>query len=254
MRQLRREAYGEDFGQHSWVVAEDLRNDINRLRLSGSSHLLDLGSGPCGPLTFVLAASGCRGTAMDLSPSGLDVGRARARTMGVDGALSTHVADLNEPIPLESRSFDAIMSLDVILHLRDRSKIFHEVARLLRPGGRFLFTDAGVVTGSISSDDVRRRSFNGYTQFVPVGWNESLLESAGLRLLESENRTMRVLENAGGRLATIHAHRDELERVWTAPGFENQRDYLETVVAVSQRGAISRFMYLAEVVERAPFD
>ncbi len=34
MRQLRREAYGEDIGQHSWVGAEELRRDIYRLNLS----------------------------------------------------------------------------------------------------------------------------------------------------------------------------------------------------------------------------
>ncbi|MEP6495316.1 MAG: methyltransferase domain-containing protein [bacterium] len=246
MRGLRREAYGEDIGQHSWVGAEELRADIPRLALSPASRLLDLGCGPCGPLTFVLAATGCRGTGVDLSPSGLEVGRARAASMGVDSSLAFLPADLNAPIPLESRSFDTAMSLDVVLHLRDRSALFHEVARLLRPGGRFLFTDAGVVTGSVSNDDVRARSFNGYTQFVPPGWNETLLESAGFRLIESENRTMSVLRNVMGRLAAMQAHRAELEQVWTAAGFERQRDYLETVGDLSRRGAVSRFMYLAE--------
>ena len=36
MRQLRREAYGEDIGQHSWVSADELRGDIQRLKLSPS--------------------------------------------------------------------------------------------------------------------------------------------------------------------------------------------------------------------------
>ncbi|MBI1796355.1 MAG: hypothetical protein HYR74_04820 [Candidatus Eisenbacteria bacterium] len=32
-RRLRAEAYGEDIGQHSWVSAAELRDDIARLRL-----------------------------------------------------------------------------------------------------------------------------------------------------------------------------------------------------------------------------
>ena len=192
MRLLRREAYGEDIGQHSWVGGDELRADIRRLRLSPSSRFIDLGCGPCGPLTFVLATVRCPGTGVELSTSALEVGRARAISLGVGALLTVQQADLNEPIPFEPRAFDAAMSLDVVLHLRDRSRLFHEVGKLLPPGGRFLFTDAGVVTGAVSNEEVRRRSVHGHTQFVAPGWNEALLESAGLRLLETENRTMSV--------------------------------------------------------------
>ena len=161
-----------------------------------------------------------------------------------------HEADLNEPLPFEPGSFDAAMSLDVVLHLRDRSKFFREVARLLRPGGRFLFTDAGVVTGSVSGNEMRTRSIHGYTKVAPAGWNERLLAPAGLRLIETENRTMSVLKNASGRLAAMRAHRAELEQIWSADEFKSQQDYLESVVELSRRGAISRVLYLAEALDR----
>jgi SAM-dependent methyltransferase len=247
MQQVRREAYGEDIGQQSWVGADEVRADIVRLRLSPSSRFIDLGSGPCGPLTFIRATVGCAGTGVDLSPSALRVGRARAASLGIDALLSVQEADLNEPLPFESGSFDAAISLDVVLHLRDRLSLFHEVARLLRPGGKFLFTDAGVVTGSVSNEEVRKRSGHGYTQFVAAGWNERLLESAGFRLIETENRTMSVVRNASGRLAAMRAHRPELERVSSASDFEGQLSYLETIVELSRRGAVSRVMYLAQV-------
>jgi SAM-dependent methyltransferase len=246
MQQIRREAYGEDIGQHSWVGADEVRRDIGSLELSPSSRLVDLGCGPCGPLTFILATVGCAGTGVELSSSALLAGRARAASLGVEARLSVREADLNEALPFDSSSFDAAISLDVVLHLRDRSKFFHEVRRLLRPGGRFLFTDAGVVTGSISNEEARDRSVYGYTQFVAAGWNEGLLESAGFRLIATENRTTSALRNAGGRLSAMRAHRAELERVSSAAEFEKQRSYLETVVELSRRGAVSRVMYLAE--------
>ena len=237
MRQFRREAYGEDIGQHSWVSAEELRADIPRLGLSPASKLLDLGCGPCGPLTFIVANVGCHGTGLELSPAALQVGRKRAASLGIDALLAVQEGDLNEPLPFEPRSFDAVMSLDVVLHLRDRQRFFLQVAKLLRPGGRFLVTDAGVVTGSISNEEVRKRSIHGYTQFVAEGWNETLLESSGLRLIETENRTESVLRNASGRLAAMRAQHAE---------FEKQQDYLQNIIELSHRGAVSRFMYLAE--------
>src|SRR5580765_7368265 len=105
MRQIRCEAYGEDIGQHSWVGADEVRADIGRLKMSPATRLLDLGSGPCGPLTFILVTVGCRGTGVELSPSALRAGRARAASLSVDALLSTHEGDLNEPLPFESGSF-----------------------------------------------------------------------------------------------------------------------------------------------------
>lgn len=247
MRRIRREAYGEDIGQHSWVAVDDLRRDVGRLGLARPSGLLDLGCGPCGPLTFVLAAAGCSGTGVELSLAALRQGRARAASLGVRALLTLARADLDAPLPFTSRRFDAVMSLDVVLHLRDRLGLFHEVARLLRNAGRFLFTDAGVVTGTVSSDEVKRRSLYGFTQLVAPGRNEELLESAGFRLTEIQDRTASVLNNAKGRLAAIRAYRAELEAVSGTASFERESDYLETVIELSARGALSRLMYLAEV-------
>lgn len=245
-RQTRREAYGEDIGQHSWVSADELRGDISRLTLTASSHFLDLGCGPCGPLTFVIAQSGCRGTGVDLSLPALRIGAARAAALGIESRFSVQQGDLDEPLPFPRASFDAVVSLDVVLHLRDRARLFHEVARLLSVGGRFLFTDAGVITGAISGDDVRRRSAHGHTQLVVAAWNERLLAAAGLRLIESEDRTTSVLNAARGRLRALQAHRAELEELTGVAAVAGQQDYLETVADLSERRALSRVMYLVE--------
>jgi len=252
MQRIRREAYDEDIGQHSWVRADELRHDIRRLGLTPSSRLLDLGCGACGPLTFVLAKVRCAGTGVDASESALRAGRARATALGVDALLSSHQADLDTPIRLAAGSFDAAMALDVVLHLRDRARFYHQVATLLRPGGRFLFTDAGIVTAAVSHDDVKRRSRYGYTELVPPGRNEALLEAAGFRLIEREDRTASVVKNAGGRLGALRAHRAELELVSSAADLDAQESYLETVVDLASRGAVSRFMYLSEVIGTPP--
>jgi SAM-dependent methyltransferase len=245
MRQIRREAYGEDIGQHSWVSADEVRVDISRLQLVPTSRLIDLGCGPAGPLTFILSLVRCRGTGVEVSDAALRVARLRAKSLGVDALLSLAQADINDPLPFPAETFDAAISVDVILHLRDRAKFLKEAARVLRPGGRLLFTDAGVLTGTMSNDEVRRRSVHGDTHFVAPGENEKLIASVGLRLVETENRTATSLANASGRLAALQAHRAELEpQLGTV--LTNQLDYLETVAELARRGALSRMMYLSE--------
>jgi SAM-dependent methyltransferase len=248
MRRHRQEAYGQDIGQHSWVTAEELMLDIPRLRLTASSHFLDLGSGPGGPLTFLAAQAGCRATGIDLSPAAIDSARARSVSLGLGDRVDVRVGDSNDPLPFPSGSFDAAVSIDVVLHLRDRSAVFREVARILAPGGRFLFTDAGVVSGALSEAEAARRSIHGFTRFVSPGFNERSLEGAGLRLVESSDRTEALIASAKGRLASRIAHRDEIEGVEGAERYGAQRSYLETVIALSARGAVSRMMYLAEMV------
>jgi len=245
-RRLRAEAYGEDIGQHSWVTAEQMRGDIVRLGLSRASRLLDLGCGPCGPLTFVVREVGCHGVGVELSAAALTVGRARARELDIEEAVTLHEADLDQPLPFADGAFDAAMSLDVVLHVRDRLALFSEVARVLAPGGRFLFTDAGVVTGAVTGDEIRRRSAHGPTQFVPPGFDQRMLEQARFRLIESEDRTASILASATGRRDALLAHREELIRLEGEEEFVRQQQYLETVIEISHRGAVSRMMYLAE--------
>jgi SAM-dependent methyltransferase len=245
-RQIRREAYGKDIGQHSWVTAEELEEYIPWLKLEDTSRLLDLGCGPGGPLTFLVGRVHCRGSGVELSEQAIAAARARTVSLELEGLVEFHQADLNAPLLFANGSFDAMIALDVILHLRDRVELFREAVRVLVPGGRFLFTDAGVITGSISNKEIELRAIHGHTQFVPPGFNEKVLAIAGLRLIERSDRTASLLKNAQGRLAARLAHRTEMETLEGKTNFERQQRYLQTVAELAQRGAMSRMMYLAE--------
>jgi SAM-dependent methyltransferase len=246
MRKVRLEAYGKDIGQHSWVTAEELEEDIPRLRLTRASRFLDLGCGPCGPLVFIVDRIRCNASGADLSRKAIAAGRARVSAHGLENLVTLHEADLNEPMPFASGYFDAVMSVDAVLHLCDRAQLFREVARIMVPGGRFLFTDAGVITGPVSDDEIRRRAFHSRTQFVPPGFNERMLELAGLQLVMCTDRTANLQKSAAGRLHARLNHRAEVEGFEGSAHFADQQQYLETIVGLAQRGAMSRMMYLAE--------
>src|SRR5262249_28514019 len=199
MQKVRHEAYGKDIGQHSWVTAAELEEDIPRLGLPRASRLLDLGCGPCGPLVFIVGRVGCHASGADLSAGAIAAGRARVATHGLENLVTLHEADLNAPMPFDSGCFDAVISIDAVLHLRDRAQVFREVARILVPGGGFLFTDAGVITGSISADEIRGRAFHTRTQSVPPGYNERMLELAGFRLVMCFDRTRSLVKRSAVR-------------------------------------------------------
>ena len=243
---IREEAYGVDIGQHSWVTVAELQEAIESLRLTSSDTLLDFGCGPCGPLTFLVSATKCAGFGVDLSAPALAVGRNRASNMGVDSYIQFGEIDGNDSMPFKNGAFTKVVSFDVVLHLRDREKAFQEIARILVDRGLFLFTDAGVIVGALSDEDIRLRSINGFTQFVPDGYNERLLLESGFRVLRREDRTDGVMTNALGRLRARDKYRDELLLVEGQEKFERQQRYLETVVRLAERKALARLSYLAE--------
>src|SRR5947209_18423645 len=109
MRKLRDQAYGEDIGQHSWVTAEDLRRDVSRLKLTANGRLLDLGCGPCGPLTFIMKSVGCSGIGLDLSAAAIAAGRRRAADLAVEHRLFVQQADLDAPFSLATGAVDAVI-------------------------------------------------------------------------------------------------------------------------------------------------
>jgi 2-polyprenyl-3-methyl-5-hydroxy-6-metoxy-1,4-benzoquinol methylase len=100
--------------------------------------VLELGCGK-GELSTLLARSGARVTAIDVSPASIDVARRRAQLHGVEGAID-FVVTAGEDLPLESESFDVIVGKAVLHHL-DADRAAPELHRVLRPGGRAAFSE-----------------------------------------------------------------------------------------------------------------
>jgi 2-polyprenyl-3-methyl-5-hydroxy-6-metoxy-1,4-benzoquinol methylase len=96
-----------------------------------SGHVLEFGAGT-GTLIRRLTEQGCAGTltGADLLP----------RPQGIPDRVGWIQADLNAPLPCPDRSFDAIISTEVIEHLENPRAVFREFSRLLKPGGRLLLT------------------------------------------------------------------------------------------------------------------
>jgi SAM-dependent methyltransferase len=244
MRRVRIEAYGEDLGQHSWVFAEELHRDIQLLQLSSSSSVLDLGCGPGGILAFIAEQVRCRCVGLEISHAALHAGQVMAHERGVETLVDLRTGNFNEPLPFPDNSFCAVVAFDVILHARNRSEVFREIGRVLKPAGRFLLTDAAVLTGAISDESLRLRSSQGPIQIVPPGFNERLLTEAGLRLTVTEDRTASVVTAAKGRLVARHSQRAELERIEGTSQFDAYQRYLEETVKLASHASLSRIMYL----------
>ena len=168
LTKIRRETYGEDLGQFSWITADELRKFFRKLDLNADSHVLDVACGSGGPALFTAQTLGCHVTGLDISENGILAAREMAQVRGLQNQATFEHADANQPIPFPDASFDAVISIDAMNHLSRRAEVFAEWLRVLRPGGRFLFTDAVIVTGMLSRDEILARSRSmGHFLFTP---------------------------------------------------------------------------------------
>jgi 2-polyprenyl-6-hydroxyphenyl methylase/3-demethylubiquinone-9 3-methyltransferase len=97
--------------------------------------VLDLGCAG-GFMAEAMAARGANVTGIDPAVEAIVAARSHARTGGLSIAYDVGVG---EALPYADGTFDAVVCVDVLEHVRDLKQVLAEVARVLRPGGLFLF-------------------------------------------------------------------------------------------------------------------
>jgi 2-polyprenyl-3-methyl-5-hydroxy-6-metoxy-1,4-benzoquinol methylase len=108
-----------------------LRKEFILSAIGSGKRVLDVG---ClgGQITEVIRSRNNEVFGIEANPRA--AGTARER--GID----VTIANVEDGIPFQTASFDAVNACEVVEHLYDTKSFFDEVARVLRPGGVFVFT------------------------------------------------------------------------------------------------------------------
>ena len=244
--EIRREAFGEDIGQNSWTTAGEQLDFARKAGLTADSHLIELGCGSGGPALFLARSIGLEITGIDINEAGIAAANQAARAGGLDARARFIATDAGAALPFADASFDAAQITDAINHIPDRPALFGELHRLLRPGGRLLFTDPVVITGAVTSEELALRSSIGFFVFVPAGENERMLGQAGFVVKSVDNATANVVATSRGRLEARERRRAALIELEGQEIYEGFQKFLRAVHALSSSGRLSRFVFLAE--------
>jgi SAM-dependent methyltransferase len=132
-----------------------------------------------------------------------------------------------------------------LCHIPGRLGVLAEIFRVLKPGGRFLFTDALVIAGLVSAEEIATRSSIGFYAYSPAGENERLMRQAGF----SGIRAIDTTENAARISKRWHHAREkrkpDLLAAEGAPTFDGLQRFLSSVHILSTENRLLRHLYFA---------
>ena len=244
-RQVRIETYGEDLGQTSWVSTEESNEIPHLLDLRPNSSALEVGCGSGGYALHLAEKVGCRLVGLDINALGVRNANQLALVRGLASEARFVQCDASKNLPFDDNTFDAVFSNDVLCHLPGRPGVLAEMFRILKPGGRMLFSDALVVGGLLSYEEIAMRSSIGFYVYSPPGENERLIERAGFRRIRVTDTT-----ESAARVAKQwhHSREQRKEELVAAEGnlnFEGLQRFLSCVHTLTREKRLLRYLYFA---------
>ena len=244
--EIRLETYGEDFGQTSWVTTAESHEIPKLLQLSSSSSVLEIGCGSGGYAVDLAKRIGCQLVGLDINAEGVRNAKALAEKDKFGARVKFEQCDVSQRLPVEDNAFDAIYSNDVLCHVPRRSQVLSDLRRVLKPRGRLLFSDALIIGGLLSHEEIATRSSIGMYFFSPPGENERLIKQSGLKQIEARDTT----DSAALLSKRWHDAREKRKAALVASegeaNFAGVQRFLECVHTLTAEKRLLRFLYTAK--------
>ena len=196
--------HGDFLGAADFVwCPENLReDDVHLLGDVTGRTVLEVGCGAA-MCSRWLATQGARPVGFDLSNGMLRHGRERAARTGIDVPLVQ--ADAQQ-LPFRNASFDiAFTAFGAVPFVADSARVMREVARILRPGGRWVFATTHPIRWAFFDDP----GMHGLTAAIPYFDRSPYVERAedGTATYVEHHRTLgdrvREIVAAGFRLVDL---------------------------------------------------
>ena len=109
-------------------------------QIRAGDRVLDIGAGLAGAARMLAASPGCHVDCIELSSDYCTGARLLNRLTGLEDRIGVHQGSALD-LPFEDNSFDAAWMQNVGMNIADKRRLYTEVGRVLRPGGRFAFQE-----------------------------------------------------------------------------------------------------------------
>ena len=148
--------------------------------ISAADRVLDVGGGIGGPARQLAHRFGCNVTVVDLTSEYCAVGeRLTTWTRLADRVSFVHASALKTPF--DDASFDVAWTQHASMNIADKDGLYEEIARVVRPGGRFAFFDILAGPNQPIHFPVPWAADPSFSSLLPPDETRALIASKGFR-------------------------------------------------------------------------
>lgn len=124
-------------------------------QIRADDRVLDIGAGLAGSARLLASAVGCRVDCIEMSPDYCVGAVLLNRLTGLEDRIKVHEGSALE-LPFADDSFDVVWMQNVGMNIEDKQTLYGEIARVLKPGGRYAFQE--MAAGNVA------------TSYFPLPW------------------------------------------------------------------------------------
>ena len=109
-------------------------------KITSTDEVLDVGSGLGGPARMLARTYGCHVNGIDITAELCDVATDLTRRVGLTDKVEIRQGNALD-LPFEDGSFDVVWTQHVSMNIADKTKLYAEMRRVAKVGGRLAFFD-----------------------------------------------------------------------------------------------------------------
>jgi SAM-dependent methyltransferase len=110
------------------------------ISLRRGMRVLDVGCGLGGACRLFAEEFGCHATGIDITEEYIDIAKRLSQLTNLHEGTNFVHGSATE-LPFDDNSFDIVFTQHVQMNIADKKKLYTEIARVLKPGGRFGYYD-----------------------------------------------------------------------------------------------------------------
>jgi cyclopropane fatty-acyl-phospholipid synthase-like methyltransferase len=234
-------------GDEDVYTAMDRTNEVlgERAGFTKDTYVLDAGCGYGKTARYFAKKYGCKIVGITIGQEELDLARERAKKEGLDHLVDFQYGDFQD-MKFEDNTFDVVFSQEAFLHGDDQGRIINECYRVLKPGGRLIFTDILVKKGIPDED---RDTIYARIQSTNIFDGEdyvNAMKQAGFTDVQHESWNEKPAPTYNAILNRIKDNKDALVKQAGPEFVDKQIKAYEFWVKAAREGKVGQGLFVAQ--------